>query len=66
MEKTLEQNLLFEAIKSIQERKTQQEEYITTNLLDRDEYAQRVGMIRACNEIEEDFKRIHNTFFPST
>ncbi len=66
MEKTLEQNLLEEIQKRLDERRKQQEEYICNGILDRDEYAQRVGAIRQLNEIQADFEQLHKAFFPST
>ena len=66
MEKTLEESLLKEALKKLAERRRQQEEYICSAPLERDDYVQRVGQIRAINEIEEDFKELHKAFFPST
>ena len=66
MDKNIGQALLEEVLNKLAERRKQQEEYITTTLLERDEYAQRVGHIRAINEIEEDFKQLHRAFFPST
>ena len=66
MERTLEQNLFEEVIKKLQERRKQQVEYISASILDREDYVQRVGSIRAYDEIEEDFKALHKAFFPDT
>ena len=66
MERTLEQNMFDEAIKILVERRKQQEDYVVSNPLDRDEYLHRVGQIKAFNDIEDDFVQLHNTFFPST
>lgn len=64
--KTVYENLYAEIIKKIDERKKQQVEYVTTNLLDRDEYSQRVGQIQALEIVKEDFEHIFKVFFPST
>lgn len=62
--KSLEEQLLDNVLQNLAKRKKQQVEYITENLLDREEYIQRVGVIRGIVEAEEAFKETHRTFFP--
>lgn len=66
MEKTLEQNLLEEIQKKLSERRNQQIDFISSGILDRDEYCQHVGQIRQINVIQADFEQLHKAFFPST
>lgn len=66
MEKLLEQSLLEEALKNIEGRRDEVTQYIVSLPLERDEYLERVGYLRALNEVKDDFIHLHDTFFPKT
>lgn len=66
MEKTLEETLMYEFQKQIQQQIEELKETAVQFPLDRDEYVERVGRIRGLKEALQSFKEIKNTIFPST
>jgi len=63
---TLEQALAKEYLKKLQERLKIEIECVTGSVNPPEEYAQRVGYIRAIKESLEDFQSCLKAFFPTT
>jgi hypothetical protein len=51
-------------MKLIDEKVKQEQEYVSHNVLERDDYAQRVGAIRGFEILREDITNLYNTIFP--